>query len=95
MIDTNQASEVLQGDCLELMKDIPDGSVDMIPVFTGAKLNESAGRSTGKTSKMLYQVDTGLGLTGVKYINADSEDEAIEKAKDILFDEDNKLKEDK
>jgi len=27
---TNQASEVLQGDCLELMKDIPDGSVDMI-----------------------------------------------------------------
>ena len=24
--DTNQASEVLQGDCLELMKDIPDGS---------------------------------------------------------------------
>ncbi len=28
--DTNQASEVLQGDCLELMKDIPDGSVDMI-----------------------------------------------------------------
>ena len=28
--DTNQVSEVLQGDCLELMKDIPDGSVDMI-----------------------------------------------------------------
>lgn len=28
--NTNQASEVLQGDCLELMKDIPDGSVDMI-----------------------------------------------------------------
>lgn len=28
--DTNQASEVLQGDCLELMKDIPDGSVDLI-----------------------------------------------------------------
>ena len=28
--DTNQASEVLQGDCLELMKDIPDGSIDMI-----------------------------------------------------------------
>ena len=28
--DNNQASEVLQGDCLELMKDIPDGSVDMI-----------------------------------------------------------------
>ncbi len=27
---TNQASKVLQGDCLELMKDIPDGSVDMI-----------------------------------------------------------------
>ena len=27
---TNQASEVLQGDCLELMKDIPDGSVDMV-----------------------------------------------------------------
>ena len=36
---------------------------------------------------MLYQVDTGLGLTGIRYINADSEDEAIEKAKDILFDE--------
>lgn len=30
MTDNNQASEVLQGDCLELMKDIPDGSVDMI-----------------------------------------------------------------
>ena len=30
MTDTNQASEVLQGDCLELMKDIPDGSVDMV-----------------------------------------------------------------
>lgn len=28
--DTNQASEVLQGDCLELMKDIPSGSVDMV-----------------------------------------------------------------
>ncbi len=27
---SNQASEVLQGDCLELMKDIPDGSVDMV-----------------------------------------------------------------
>ena len=27
---SNQASEVLQGDCLELMKDIPDGSIDMI-----------------------------------------------------------------
>lgn len=35
---------------------------------------------------MLYQVDTGLGLMGVKYINANSETEAIEKAKDILFD---------
>ena len=34
---------------------------------------------------MLYQVDTGSGLIGIKYINADSEDEAIEKAKDILF----------
>ena len=30
MTDTNQASEVLQGDCLELMKDIPDGSIDAI-----------------------------------------------------------------
>ena len=27
---TKQDDEVLQGDCLELMKDIPDGSVDMI-----------------------------------------------------------------
>ena len=36
---------------------------------------------------MLYQVDTGSGLMGIKYINADSEDEAIEKVKDILFDE--------
>lgn len=36
---------------------------------------------------MLYQVDTGTGLMGIKYINADSEDEAIEKAKDILFGE--------
>ena len=38
---------------------------------------------------MLYQVDTGLGLIGIKYIKADSEDEALEKAKAILFDEDN------
>ena len=36
---------------------------------------------------MLYQVDTGAGLIGMKYINADSEDEAIEKAKDILSEE--------
>ena len=36
---------------------------------------------------MLYQVDTGAGLTGIKYINADSEDEALEKAKDILSEE--------
>ena len=36
---------------------------------------------------MLYQVDTGAGLMGMKYINADSEDEAIEKSKGILFDE--------
>lgn len=28
--DTNQTSEVLQGDCLELMRDIPDGSVDCV-----------------------------------------------------------------
>ena len=26
----HQTNEVLQGDCLELMKGIPDGSVDMI-----------------------------------------------------------------
>ena len=36
---------------------------------------------------MLYQVDTGTGLMGTKYINADSEAEAIEKAKGMLFDE--------
>lgn len=30
MTDTNQTNKVLQGDCLELMKDIADGSVDMI-----------------------------------------------------------------
>ena len=36
---------------------------------------------------MLYQVDTGSGLMGIKYVNADSETEAQEKAKDILFDE--------
>ena len=36
---------------------------------------------------MLYQVDTGSGLMGIRYINAESEAEAIEKAKDILFDE--------
>ena len=35
---------------------------------------------------MLYQVETGSGLMGIKYVNADSEAEAIEKAKDILFD---------
>ena len=34
---------------------------------------------------MLYQVDTGQGLIGIKYVNADSETEATEKAKDILF----------
>ena len=28
--DTNQTIKLLQGDCLELMKDIPDASVDMI-----------------------------------------------------------------
>lgn len=33
---------------------------------------------------MLYQVDTGSGLMGIKYINADNETEAIEKVKDIL-----------
>lgn len=36
---------------------------------------------------MLYQVDTGSGLIGIKYVTADSESEALEKAKDILFDE--------
>jgi len=36
---------------------------------------------------MLYQVDTGQGLMRIKYINADNETEATEKAKDILFDE--------
>ena len=30
MNNTNQTNQILQGDCLELMKDIPDGSVDMI-----------------------------------------------------------------
>ena len=36
---------------------------------------------------MIYQVDTGQGLIGMKYINANSEKEATEKAKDILFNE--------
>lgn len=36
---------------------------------------------------MLYQVDTGSGLIGIKYVNADTETEAIEKAKGILFSE--------
>ena len=36
---------------------------------------------------MLYQVDTGSGLIGIKYFNADSEAEAREKAKDTLFGE--------
>ena len=36
---------------------------------------------------MLYQVDAGQGLIGMKYVNADSEAEAIKKAKGILFDE--------
>ena len=36
---------------------------------------------------MLYQVNTGSGLMGMKYINADSETEAIQKAKDILSDD--------
>ena len=36
---------------------------------------------------MLYQVDTGSGLIGIKYINAESEAEAQEKAREILFDE--------
>ena len=36
---------------------------------------------------MLYQVDTGQGLIGMKYVNADNETEANEKAKGILFDE--------
>ena len=36
---------------------------------------------------MLYQVDTGSGLIGIKYVNADSEEEAIEKAKGILSEE--------
>lgn len=33
---------------------------------------------------MLYQVDTGSGLIGIKYVNADTETEAIEKAKDDM-----------
>ena len=28
--DTNQAIKLMQGDCLELMKGIPDGSIDMV-----------------------------------------------------------------
>lgn len=35
---------------------------------------------------MLYQVDTSSGLIGIKYVNADSKTEAIEKAKYILSD---------
>ncbi len=30
MNNTNQANQILQGDCLELMKDIPDKSIDLI-----------------------------------------------------------------
>ena len=37
---------------------------------------------------MLYQVDTGSGLPGIKYFNADSEAEAKEKAKGMLFGDD-------
>lgn len=29
MTDTKQAIKIMQGDCLELMKDIPDGSIDL------------------------------------------------------------------
>ena len=38
-------------------------------------------------STRLYQVETGSGLVGVSYVYADSEAEAIEKAKKILFGE--------
>ena len=34
---TDQTNQILQGDCLELMKDIPDGSVDMILAENGTK----------------------------------------------------------
>lgn len=33
---------------------------------------------------MLYTVQVGSGLMGVRYINADSEEEAIEKAKELI-----------
>ena len=33
---------------------------------------------------MIYQVDTGQGLMGMKYVNAYSEAEAVAKAEDML-----------
>lgn len=72
---TNQASEVLQGDCLELMRDIPDGSIDLIltdppyGTMNGASLD---GWSKDKTywdvvidqNKMLDECNRVLRMNG-------------------------------
>ena len=68
--------EIKQGDCLELMKDIPDGSVDMIladlPYGTikGAKLDGSVNQTTEwdeviDTGRLFLEYERVLRMNGV------------------------------
>ena len=56
---SNQASEVLQGDCLELMKDIPDKSIDMILADIPYGEVSKQGAERAKYRGQLRRIDKG------------------------------------
>ena len=56
-------AELLQGDCLELMKDIPDGSVDMVLA------DPPYGIDCTKVGATVLDPFMGSGSTGVAAVN--------------------------
>ena len=49
---------LMQGDCLELMKDIPDGSVDMVLAAPGPSLDLTWALNHSQSPPMVWNIPT-------------------------------------
>lgn len=58
--------DLLQGDCLELMRDIPDGSVDLIVTDPPYKVTPRGGRSTAVHINNIYNMDCLDGMRMIR-----------------------------
>lgn len=61
--------KLMQGDCLELMKDIPDGSVDLVLTDPPYKMNHSTGgsKSIGMDSRWQGNIKAGNTVMGFQF----------------------------